>query len=343
MCHEFGILLDGSSDLLKQSYEEFCKIPVDLDLSDEKPDLLQKTQKTIAKTVEVCAPGTFSKGNIRKLRLEPYDTGGWWFNREDQPNSKPIKVCTRNVWTTEDIVNTIVLRSGSSHNYIRLVEHIIALKAGMDIDSLMIHIDAGDPPLFEKGSLELVKALRNAGTKELKDKKARYFTVKEKVSIVTPHGGFLIISPQEKDDYSLNIDCARHFPNAIGKQRIKFPLNTKNFNMGAEARTNTTSRQKLFCKTIGLIFANIRNLGYNNKNVLVAGKKKYMNEPRLLHKGKSLEAVWHRAILDLIAAFALIEHGRLLANVIDYKGGHYMDVEMVKLLYNHDLLKEIQF
>ncbi len=32
-----------------------------------------------------------------------------------------------------------------------------------------------------------------------------------------------------------------------------------------------------------------------------------MNEPKMLHAGESLEAVWHRATLDLLAALALIE------------------------------------
>ena len=54
----------------------------------------------------------------------------------------------------------------------------------------------------------------------------------------------------------------------------------------------------LYCKTIGRVFADVRNLGYTRENSLVAGRQRYLNTPRLLHAGKSLEAVWHRAIMD---------------------------------------------
>ena len=39
--------------------------------------------------------------------------------------------------------------------------------------------------------------------------------------------------------------------------------------------------------------------------ILVAGPRHYFNPPRLIHNGKSLEAVWHRAALDLLAASKL--------------------------------------
>ena len=57
----------------------------------------------------------------------------------------------------------IVLRSGSPHNYLRMVEHIVALRMGCGIDNLMIETDSGDPPLFDRGSLDLVEAPRPRG------------------------------------------------------------------------------------------------------------------------------------------------------------------------------------
>jgi UDP-3-O-acyl-N-acetylglucosamine deacetylase len=151
----------------------------------------------------------------------------------------------------------------------------------------------------------------------------------------------MVIAPPDNNRLSLEIDCARNFPNAIGKQRIKFTLNKDTFCYGSNARTNTTSKQILFCMTVGKVFADIRHLGYNRRNVLIAGKRKYLNEPKYMHDGKSLEAAWHRANLDLLAAISLIEEGRLIGKITDYKGGHYMDVEMIKLLYANNLLVEV--
>ncbi len=337
---EIGRILEGSPEALAQAMAEFEATPVDQDWSGDEPAPRLARAKTIARPVEVSAPGTFSKNSIRTLRLEPTDLSGWWLQRCDIPDSLPIKVSIRNVWTTGEIVSNIVLRSGSSHNYVRLVEHIIALKAGMDVDNLLIKLDSGDPPLFNAGSKELVEAINSAGRQEL-ESPVRYFTVKERVSLLTPHNGLLRIDPVEEGSLKLEVDCVRNFPNAIGQQRIRFVNNDRSFLHGSTARTNTTARQKLLVTTFGKLFPESRNLGYNSKNVLIAGKNKYSNEPTHMHEGKSLEAAWHRAILDLLAALALIDEGRFVGKIVDYKGGHYPDVEMVKLLYAYDLLTEV--
>lgn len=335
-----GRVLEGDPAALAKAFSEFEAIPVDQDWSGDEPAPRLDRPRTIARPVEVSAPGTFSKNSIRTLHLEPTEMSGWWLQRSDIPDSLPIKVSIRNVWTTGEIVSNIVLRSGSSHNYVRLVEHIIALKAGMDVDNLLIKLDSGDPPLFNAGSKELVEAINSAGRKELEGK-VRYFTVKERVSLLTPHNGLLRIDPAPQGSLSLGIDCVRNFPNAIGKQRIRFVNNERSFLHGSTARTNTTARQKLLVTTFGKLFPESRNLGYNSQNVLIAGKSKYSNTPTHQHEGKSLEAAWHRAVLDLLAALALIDEGRFVGEIVDYKGGHYPDVEMVKLLYAYDLLVEV--
>lgn len=335
-----GRILEGSSKLLEAAKAEFEAISVDQDWSSDEPAPRIPRPLTIARSVEVSAPGTFSKNSIRTLKLEPTERSGWWLERCDIPDSQPIKVSIRNVWTTGEIVSNIVLRSGSSRNYVRLVEHIIALKAGMDVDNLLIKLDSGDPPLFNEGSKELVEAINSAGRKEV-DGRIRYFTVKERVSLLTPHNGILQIDPADEGSLRLDIDCVRNFPNAIGQQRIRFVNNERSFLHGSTARTNTTARQKFLVTTFGKLFPESRNLGYNSMNVLIAGKRKYSNEPTHMHEGKSLEAAWHRAILDLLAALALIDEGRFVGKIVDYKGGHFPDVEMVKLLYANDLLVEV--
>ena len=338
---QFGFIIDGNKETLTESYRKFQSQPVDWDMRDETPEELHRKAKTIKEPVQVSAPGTFWGKEIRHLTLEPTEKKGWWLNRVDLPDSQPVRVSIRNVWTTGDVVSNIVLRSGSSHNYIRLVEHIIALKRGMDIDNLMLNFEeSGDPPLFKKGSKDIVDALNGAGRVEL-EQEVKYVTVKEKVSIVREDGSFLIFEPADPEDLKLEMDFAVDFPTAIGKQRIKFLLNEKSFNLGAEARTNTSFSKMLFCKTIGQLFADIRNLGYNKENVLIAKKNSYWNEPGLIHNDKSLEAVWHRAVLDFLAAVALIDEGRFVGKVTSYKAGHFLDVEMVRLLSTNDMLTEI--
>jgi UDP-3-O-acyl-N-acetylglucosamine deacetylase len=338
---DFGRIISGNEELLKRSYEAFEAQAVDQDLRGDLPMAIRPTQRTIQEPMVVKGPGTLFGKQTRTLRFEPTDREGWWFDRIDHPECLPVKVSIRNVWTTGDVVSNIVLRSGPKQNYIRLVEHIISLKMGFDIDNLMIKIDSGDPPLFNVGSMPIVEALEKAGRRDY-EHPLSYATVKEKVSFVSPEGKFLIFEPVDLARPALDIDCAIHFNNALGLQRIQFPLNYDHFRHGAHARTNSSASKKLYCQTVGKLFADVRNLGYTKDNVLIAGKFRYTNEPQLFHEGKSLEAVWHRAILDLLAAVALIDDGRLLGKISSYKAGHYLDCEAVKLLYQNDLVEEVQ-
>ena len=335
-----GLVLGGDLNGLQRSFERFNRIPVDWDRMDEAKPMAPRPRYTLAHEVSAEGPGTFLGSAQRRITLKPTDQKGWWFNRADLPDALPVGVSVHNVWTTGGIVSNIVLRSGPPNNYIRMVEHMIALRLGLPVDNVIIEMDSGDPPLFERGSLDLVEALAEAGRQETAGE-VEYVTVKETVTLAGRKGAFLTLAPCAPDRPELTVDCAVDFPTAIGRQRIRFPVNDEIFRYAAAARTNTSAAKKLYCQTIGRLFADIRNLGYSDKNVLIAGRWRYWNEPHLLHNGKSLEAVWHRAVLDLLAALALIERGRFVGHVTSYRAGHRLDVDLVKLLYQHDLLQTL--
>ena len=305
---------------------------------DEPLPPLSVRQTTLSRPVTVQGPGTFFGKHIRTLTFEPCESGGWWIERGDQADVLPFLVAARNVWTTGDVVSNIVLRAGPPHNYLRMVEHIIALKVGLGLDHVLIRAEAGDPPLFTRGSMDLVEAFEAAGTREL-ERPAAWFTVKEPVVLCSPNGAFLALAPCRTAQPELRVDCAVDFPNAIGRQRIRFRVNPSRFRYAAEARTNTSIWKILYCQSIGKLFADVRNLGYTRENILIAGQRGYYNAPRLLHENKSLEAVWHRAVLDLLAAIALIEEGRFCGEVVSYKAGHQLDVRLICQLYKHNLLR----
>ncbi|MBL7017133.1 MAG: UDP-3-O-acyl-N-acetylglucosamine deacetylase [Kiritimatiellales bacterium] len=335
-----GRLLGGDPEILTASYNEFNAIPIDMDLTDQPSHPPRTEQKTIAQAVSVSGPGTFAGKSTTTITFEPTEREGWWLDRTDQPDSLPIRVAIDNVWTTGSIVSNIVLRAGNPHNYVRMVEHIIALRMGVDVDNLMIKIDSGDPPLFNRGSLDLIDALERAG-RRTRPGKVKYVTVKEPVTLCWAHGQFLTLAPHSGTVPRLIVDAAVNFPNAIGQQRIVFPVNYRNTQTGAEARTNTPYAKMLYCKTIGKIFADVRNLGYTDQNILIAKKKAYHNQPRLVRDGKSLEAVWHRSVLDLLAAIALIPDARFVGNITTYKAGHRLDCDLVTQLYLNDLLTPV--
>ncbi len=335
---EFARLLSGDTRDYERGVAAWSAQAVDQDLTGRPPTPWPAHETTIAEAVEVRGPGTFDGRETRRLAFAPSEHPGWWFERTDRPDDLPTLASVRNVWTTGRIVSNIVLRSGDPHNYCRMVEHILALKVGLVLDNVVVQIESGDPPLFEQGSLELVEAVERAGIRET-GVPARYVTVCEPVAIASPHGAFVALAPPPPaSPPSLRLDVAVDFPNVIGQQRVRFDMDRGTFRMASVARTNATAAKKLYCQTIGRIFADVRRLGYNRRNLLIAGRRAYWNRPRLIHNGRSLEAVWHRAALDLAAALALIEGGRFVGQVVSYRAGHALDVRLVTLLHRRGLL-----
>jgi len=335
MHSEPGRILDGDETTIRKAYETFDRMPTNQEMLGAESAGERRT--TIARPCSVTGPGTFFGRAQRTLKFLPTTFPGWWIDRTDLVDSLPMRVAIDNVWTTGNIVRNIVLRAGSPRNYLRMVEHIIALKIGLGIDDLMIQVDSGDPPLLDRGSLDLVEALESAGI-ESRDENGVWLTVKEPLTMGGSRDNFLTFHPADSGSRGLTIDCAIDFPNAIGQQRIRFVASPSTCRHGSIARTNTTLGVMLYCMTIGKIFADIRNLGYTTKNLQIAGRKKYVNEARLCHEGKSLEAAWHRASLDLLAAIALIADGRLAGHVVSYKAGHNLDCRMITRLHKDDLL-----
>lgn len=328
-------VLAGSAGMIRESFKEWADMPVDQETLAGSGWVPDRFQTTLAKPFDIAGPGTFLGKATRTLHFEPSDAEGWVFNRVDLPDSLPIRVAASNVWTT---VRNIVLCSGSPHNYMRMVEHIVALRLGCGLDNVAIRVESGDPPLFDRSSLDMVEAVEAAGLVP-QSRPVQYLTVKEPVCIGARNGGILAFLPCGVGDKRLlRIDCGVNFKSAIGRQRIRLDVTRDTFKYGAFARTNVGLGLMLYCRTIGKIFADTRNLGYTRGNILIAGNSGYLNQPRMIHSGKSLEAVWHRAVLDLLAAIALIETGRYVGTVISYKAGHALDVLAVKMLFKNGLL-----
>ena len=328
-------VLRGDAAKLDASLKKFYSQPVDESrLSAQTNAAAPAKRTTLAKEESVSGVGTFRGKESRTITFGPSDRPGWWIRRTDLPEQLDTAVDIANLWTS---ARNLVLRSGSPHNYLRMVEHIVALKRGLGLDDVVISTNSGDPPLFNESSLPLVHAVDNAGIVE-RDVPATYITVMEPLAFAGTRGDFLIFLP---DDGSrrLRLDVAINWKTVIGNQRIVFDVTPDTFRHGAFARTNATHRQYLLAKTVGLLFADTRNLGYNWDNILIHGRRWY-NEPRLPLEGtdKFLEPVWHRATLDLLAALSLTGSDRFCGTVVSFRAGHTQDCDAVRALYRNNLL-----
>ena len=290
---------------------------------------------TLASEAKVTDVGTFNGKFNQTLVFAPSEKPGWWIRRMDHPEQLDTQVDISNLWTS---AQNLVMRSGSPHNYLRMVEHIIALKLGLGVDDVLIKVMSGDPPLFEDSSVPLVKTMDFAGYRE-KDEPATFVTVKEPVAFGGKRGDFLLFLPAEEGQRNLRIDCAIEWNTVIGQQRIQFDVTPETFRYAAYARTNATRRQYLLAKTVGKLFASTRNWGYNEKNILIHGPKRFYTEPRFPAGEKFLEPVWHRATLDLMAALSLTGADRFIGTVVSYRAGHTLDCDAVRALYRNNLIE----
>lgn len=336
-----GRLVAGEETQVRRAYEQFEAQPVtDRRLSEDKCPYGERAT-TLAGTASAEGVGTFERKHRPILTFAPSAIPGWWIHRTDLREQLDVKVSVRNVWTS---ARNIVLRAGSPHNYLRMVEHIVALRLGLGVDDVRLAIAGGDPPLFDRSSLDLVEAIRKAGIVQT-DRPARYVTVREPVTIGGTRGDFVTLLPAEPGDRRLHLDVAIAWDTVIGQQRIQVDLTLETFTHGAGARTNATQTQYLLATTIGKLFADTRNMGYTKDNILIHGKKGFVTAPRPefdLGGGKSAEPVWHRAMLDLLAAIALIDRGRFVGTVKSFRAGHTLDVRLMTLLYMLDLLEPLQ-
>lgn len=330
--YPIGRLVSGSEDAVNAAHARFLDQPVDLALLDESGKYPFSTRRTTLRGVASCSgPGTFRGSERSTLTFGPSADPGWWIDRADLPDQFPIGVSVRNVWTT---ARNIVLRSGNPHNYLRMVEHIVAFRLGLGLDDATVSIGSGDPPLFDRGNYDIYEAIARAGIVE-KDEPAKFVTVREPLTFGGTRGDFLTFVPAEPGRFGLRVDCAVDFKSAIGRQRIVYDLSPEVFRQGCQARTNAPYSLYLYTRTLGKLFADTRNLGYTKKNILIHGRKRYLNEPGLLHDGRSLEAVWHRSTLDLLAAVSLLDGGRFSGTIVSYRAGHTQDVAMCAALQLH--------
>lgn len=333
--YETGRTILGDESEIKRAYEQFVEQKIDETRLASVPFAPEK-RMTLLSEAAVAGVGTFKGSSKQTIVFAPSEKPGWWIRRTDQSAQLDTKVDIANLWTS---AQNLVLRSGSPHNYLRMVEHIIALKAGLGVDNVLVKTASGDPPLFDQSSLPLVKAMEHAKVAETAEE-ATYVTVKEPLAFGGARGDFLLFLPARPGNRGLRIDCAISWNTVIGRQRVVFDATPETFRYACLARTNATHRQYILAKTVGKLFAATRNWGYNKKNILIHGRKFY-TAPRFPVDGKFLEPVWHRATLDLMAALSLFGEHRFAGTVVSYRAGHTLDCDAVRAIVRQGLLERM--
>jgi UDP-3-O-[3-hydroxymyristoyl] N-acetylglucosamine deacetylase/3-hydroxyacyl-[acyl-carrier-protein] dehydratase len=162
---------------------------------------MSKKQKTIQK--EICLSGVgLHTGNTVKMTIKPAPVNhGFAFSRVDLEGAPTIEARAEYVTNTQRGTN--LEKNGVQ---IQTSEHVLAAAVGLDIDNLLIEIDASEPPIMDGSSKFFVAALEEAGIEE-QDADIEEYVVKEIISYKDEAtGSEIILMPSDEYQITTMVD-----------------------------------------------------------------------------------------------------------------------------------------
>ncbi len=158
-------------------------------------------QKTIAKEISISGVGLHT-GNEVTLTFKPApENFGFAFERVDLEGSPIIEAKAEFVTTT--LRGTNIEKNGVQ---IYTSEHVLAAAVGLDIDNLLIQINAAEPPIMDGSSRYFLEALEEAGIVEQEEER-EVFIVKEVISYKDEEtGSEIMIMPSDEYEITAMVD-----------------------------------------------------------------------------------------------------------------------------------------
>ncbi len=132
-------------------------------------------QQTIQKAVSVSGVGLHTGVSATMTFLPAPTNHGYKFQRVDLPGQPIVDADVDNVVDLSR--GTTIEQSGAR---IHTVEHTLAALVGLQLDNVLIQLDAPEPPIMDGSSIQFIDALRDAGIEE-QNATRNYFEVNEYV------------------------------------------------------------------------------------------------------------------------------------------------------------------
>ncbi len=251
-------------------------------------------------------------GRAVTLSVEPADIDtGIIFERTDIIKNNKIKAVIDNV------VNSSLCTKIANHKGVSVstIEHIMAAFNALDLDNVLVKINAPELPALDGSSNEYIKKITKAGIKT-QDKKRKFLKITKKVE-VKDGNRFISILPSNELSINVSID----YPNTIiGYSEYFYRHSKENFIRNLSmARTYTLSEDVEKMRTAGLA------IGGNLNNAIVVDKYEILN-PDGLRLDK--EFVKHKA-LDCIGDFYLLGMP-LVGKISCFAPGHNLNQKFVR-------------
>ncbi|WP_417785103.1 bifunctional UDP-3-O-[3-hydroxymyristoyl] N-acetylglucosamine deacetylase/3-hydroxyacyl-ACP dehydratase [Tenacibaculum sp.] len=298
---------------------------------------MSKKQKTIQNEVTLSGVGLHTGNEVTMVFKPAPENHGFAFKRVDLEGEPVIEAKADYVTNTQRGTN--LEKNGVQ---IQTSEHVLAAAVGLDIDNLLIEINASEPPIMDGSSKFFIEALEEAGVVE-QEAEIEEYVVKEVISYKDElTGSEIILMPSDEYQVTTMVDFGTKI---LGTQNAT--LNTiSDFKEEVSA-----ARTFSFLHEIEMLLENdlIKGGDLNNAIVYVDKElsdstmeklKKAFNKDNITVKPNGVldnltlhwanEAARHK-LLDVIGDLALTGT-RIKGKVIANKPGHSVNTTFAKKL-----------
>ena len=294
-------------------------------------------QHTILNPVSLKGVGIHTGKEVNITFKPAKEDFGYVFCRVDLPDKPLIEANINFVVNTERGTN--LDKNGVK---IKTSEHVLAALVGMEIDNVLIEMDASEPPIMDGSSKFFVEALQKAGLKEQNSNRNEYI-VKEVISYYDEKSGSdITVIPSNKYEVTAMVDFGTKI---LGTQNATMNNISQFNNEFANARTFSFLHEIEMLLDNGLIKGGDLNnaIVYVDKELstdTMSKLKKAFNTDKISVKSNGIldnltlhypnEAARHK-LLDVVGDLALLGT-RIKGKVIANKPGHFVNTMFTKHL-----------
>jgi len=301
--------------------------------------MLEKTvhQTTIAKEVTLKGVGLHTGAEVTMTFIPAEEHTGYRFKRVDLEDMPVIQAEAQYVVNTQRGTN--LEKEGVS---IQTSEHVLAALVGLEIDNVLIELNASEPPIMDGSSKYFVAALEEAGIKKLTALREEY-VVREVISYRDEKtGSEITLIPADRYQVTSMVDFGTKI---LGTQNATLERISDFKKEISEARTFSFLHELETLLDQGLIKGGDLNnaIVYVDKEISSETMSKLLkafNKSKLTVKQNGIldnltlnqpnEAARHK-LLDVIGDLALAGT-RIRGKVIATKPGHFVNTQFAKKL-----------
>jgi len=295
----------------------------------------KNNQTTISKKISLTGVGLHTGKDVTLTFIPSESNSGYKFKRIDLDGQPIIEADINYVTNTER--GTCLDKNGIN---IQTCEHVLASLVGLEIDNVLIELDASEPPIMDGSSKYFVEALENAGIKELNEKR-KEFVVKKVISYKDEvSGSEITVIPSDEYQITTMVDFGTKI---FGTQNASISSLKEFKDDISKCRTFSFLHEIEMLLNKGLIKGGDLNnaIVYVDKPLshsTMEKLKKAFNKDKIKVKSNGIldnlnlhypnEAARHK-LLDVIGDLALIGtkiRGKVIAN----KPGHYINTKFSK-------------